>query len=546
MPIPAVPTLLLAVGGMALILGRSVPASRWYEWVWLTAMLGAAWLLGTGEVPPDAAVVRTNAVWTGDSLAIAGQWLALMFGAVFGIGSFGIRSSSDRTGERLGFLSFLIAGVMLVISANDFITLALSAELVQFASWALRKVDRLECAYARYEPEVNGSPPRDEFCLWIGILTSCCLWLGIALLANLTAATHFDQIRLVLTDAYLPDAGRAVIGMGSKLGLLAIGLIVAGFGSRLGLVPWQIGIHESNRGVSYWTAGCVLLGGQLTGALALARLCGTVWVGYRDEILLLLLVLALLTCLVSGGLAGLGLMNGEGRLRRWTTSLPMLHAAWLTIGLMAASADLMTPEHSLSAAGQPGSLALLVFAIGAGQLGLAGLFLIFSYLSRHDREVEFIDELLGLGRLYPMPAAGLMIVLASLIGQPPLWGFWSNWLLMVAGLNVRAAAGRENVAPHLGLILLLIAATMATLMAAGVVIRFAQVILLEQPIARTLPQGRRAALVIGCCCALVLVAVGFYPAPLLRFVSQVRGPNVKSSPDDPTGSNRGAATASIK
>ena len=556
MPIPAAPTLLLAVGGVALILSRWVRSSRWYEGVWLAAMLGAAWLIITGDVPPDAVAAGDvpRLIWSTDPFAVAAQWLALVLGSLFGIGSFGIRSLDDRTAERLGFLCFLIAGAMLVGSANDLVTMALSAEIVQFASWALRKIDRLETADRqrdlnpdrRHDSDSNGQPPRDEVCLWLGIATSCCLWLGIALLANVTASTQFDEIRLTLTDAYVPGDGHTVIGAGSKLGLLAIGLIVAGLGGRIGLVPWQVAFIEGSRHVGYWTAGCVLVGGQLTGVLGLARLCGYVWVGYRDEMLVLLLVVAGLTCVVSGALAGLGLMNGEGRLRRWATSIPMLHAAWLTVGLMAATADLATPDQSLAAAGgQPGSLALLLFALGAGQLGLAGLFLLLSYLSRDDREVEFIDELLGLGRLQPVPAAALLVVLASLIGQPPLWGFWGNWLLMVAGLNVRAAGGHDGAAPHAGLILLVIAATIATLLTAGVVIRFARVMLLEQPIARTLPQGRRASLVTGCGCAVLLLLIGLFPARLLSVLSGVRVHDTKPGTVEPSGSNRGAATARL-
>ncbi len=563
MPIPAAPTLLLAVGGVALILSRWVRSSRWYEGVWLAAMLAAAWLIITGDIPPDtvAAGDVPRLIWSTDPFSVATQWLALVMGALFGIGSFGIRSLDVRTAERLGFLCFLIAGAMLVGSANDLVTMALSAEIVQFASWALRKIDRLETADRQrdlnfdrrhdsdrqHDSDSNGqSPPRDEVCLWLGIATSCCLWLGIALLANVTASTQFDEIRQTLTDAYVPGDGHTVIGAGSKLGLLAIGLIVAGLGARIGLVPWHVAIIEGSRHVGYWTAGCVLVGGQLTGVLGLARLCGYVWVGYRDEMLVMLLVVAGLTCVVSGALAGLGLMNGEGRLRRWATSIPMLHAAWLTVGLMASTSDLATPAHSLAAAGgQPGSLALLLFALGASQLGLAGLFLLFSYLSRDGREVEFIDELLGLGRLQPVTAAALLVVLASLIGQPPLWGFWANWLLMVAGLNVRAAGGHDGGTPHAGLILLLIATTTATLLTAGVVIRFARVMLLEQPIARTLPQGRRASLVTGCGCAVLLLVIGLFPARLLSVLSEVRVHATKPGTLDPTGSNRGAATARL-
>lgn len=546
MPIPAVPTLLLAIGGIWLIVGRWVSSSRWGDWIWVSAQLVVATAMLMEQNPPVGGSVGhlADEVWLADSLSAATQWYAWGLGLLLGIGCLGGRSPADRSMERHGFLSIQTAGIMLIGSANDLVALALAAEVVQFASWALRKVDRLERQSAMGETRTGQS--EIDFSVWIGITTSCCLWLGIALLANVTATTQFDQIRHLLSSIYVPDSGRIVIGSGSKLGLLAIGLIIGGFGSRLGLFPWQIGFLEYARDTSYWTAGCTILAGQLSGVIALSRLCGAIYVGYRDDISVMLLALAGLTGVVAGALAGLGLMNGEGRLRRWAVSIPMLHSAWFTIGLLAANADAAAPEMGLGAVeGQPSSLAILLFAVAASQIGLAGFYLLLSYLSRETREVEFVDELLGLWRLYPLPAASLLVILASLIGQPPLWGFWSNWLIMVAGLNVRVSDGRENTMPHVGIIVAIVALTIATLMTAGVVIRFARTILLEQPISTNDPRGRRSALFVGSICAAVLLLVGLFPARILVAVSTVRGIELKTTPDGPAGKHRGSATASL-
>lgn len=543
MPIPTTPILLLAVGALALILARWVQASRSYEAVWALAVLGTAgWLIvGDGHLnsiqPAPMSQANDSVAWANDSLALAGQWLALAIGTVFGLGSFGIRSPNDRTAGRLGYLSFLIVAVMLVSSAKDLMSLGLSVELVQFTCWALRKTDGLEQVHHAHALD-------DQAYRWLGIASSGCLWLGIAVLASLTASTEYDQIRRVLADAYVPGAGRTAIGAGSRLGLLGMGLIIAGLGSRVGFVPWQIGILEGCRKVSYWTAGCVTVCGQLAGIVALARLCGTVWVGYRDELMVLMIVLGGLTFVASGALAGLGLMPGEGRIRRWAASMLLLHGGWLAVGLLACISDLATPTHSLSTAGgQPSALAVLLFAAGASQAGLAGWFLVLSYLSRNDRDVEFVDELLGLGKLHPVAAISLLVPLASLIGQPPLCGFWSNWLLTLSALNVRTVGGRDNVIPHAGMIVIVVAAAASTLLAASVVIRFARVMLLEQPIARSLPQGRRSALAAGCGCALAILAVGLAPARLLSVLSKVLPPAMESGSEDPAGSSRGNSTA---
>lgn len=540
MQLPAAPTLLLAAGGMALVLGRWVTSSRWYGWIWLAAVAGAGCLLPFRELA-DASAPRS--VWTGDAFAIVGQATALLLGSLFGLGCFTIPKTCDRTAERYGFLSVQIAAVMLVSCSNDLITLALAVEVVQITAWALRRVDQMESlARSSQSPLDPEKIPNDEVHVWLGIIASCCLWIGVAWMANMTGTTHFDQIRLVLTDAYVPDESRAVIGTGSRFGMVAIGLMIAGLGSRIGLVPWQLGIIAGWKNVGYWTMGCVLLSSQLTGVLSLARLCGTVWAGYRDEILVILLVVGGLTSMASASLAGTGLIQGEGRIRRWTISLLMMHGAWLIVGVMATVADLAIPAHGLaSAGGQPGAMSILLFSLGCGQVGLAGVFLTLAYFSRNDRDIEFFDELLGLGSRHFAPAVCLLLNLASLIGHPPLAGFWSNWLLIVVGFNVRAQGGPENSIPHAGLILLLICVSVATFAAACLAIRLVRIIWLEQSMTSAPWQGRRSALITGCATAALLTGIGLYPAPLLRGLGNVRQPATSSGREGPApgGSNRG-------
>ncbi len=545
MPLPLSPTILLAVGGLLLVAGRWVRDARWCEAAWLAGWLYAAFVLATGGLVPmdPAARMALRSVWAADELAVVGQGLALAFGLMFGAGSFGM-TQRGGSAERFGFLSFLVAGVMLVTAANDAISLALSLEIVQFASHALRRMGRVEESRSVRAVKDTLNLPRGETCLWLGIVASLCVWLGIALGAGVTASTQFDDVRMVLAQAYSPGPGRVAIGSGSKLGLLAIGLIVTGLSCRIGLVPWLTVVVETVRGGGYWTSGCVLLGGQLAGVLALARLCGTVWIGFTSEVTVLLVVLSGTTFVVAGAFGARGLAVGEGTLRRWLTAFVMLHGAWLLVGVIAATSDLAAPENSLAAAaGQPGALSILLFSTGASLFGLSGLFLLLSHLARGDREVEYLDELLGLGSLAPAAAVPLMIVLASLVGHPPLWGCWGQWLLLVAGFNVRAAVGASNVLPNHGVIALLVVGTLSTLLMAAVVIRFARVMFLEEPVSRTLPQGGRAALGVGLIATLVLVALGLFPAKLLVPLSGIHEPRSVTPPALPAGKKSGTATA---
>ncbi len=550
MPLPFPPTILLAIGGLLLVGRQWLRDVRSGASLWLVAWLYAAYALAAhGSARGDvAARAAAESVWVvADVLALSGQWLALTLGLLFGVGSIGRISREGATPERLGYLSFLIAGVMLVVCANDAITLALSLEIVQFAAIALRRLELDARSRSTPHPADEFSSPRDEATLWLGIAASVCVWLGLALAASVSASTQFDDLRIVLAQAYSPGPGRLGIGAGSKLGLLAIGLVVTGIGSRMGLVPWQSILSENVRGVGYWTSGCIVLSSQLAGVFALARLCGTVWIGFAGELIVLLIVLSATTFAVAGGLSARGLARGEGALRRWLIALTMLHGAWLLIGVLAATAELAVPENSLSAAtGQPSALSLLVFSASASLLGLAGLFLLLNHLARGDRDIEYLDELLGLGQLAPVTATGLMIVLASLIGHAPLWGCSGLWLMLVAGFHVRAvdATGASSLAPHPGVIVLLIVATLSTLLAATMVIQFARVMFLEAPISRTRPQGGMASLGAGLFVAVTLVIVGLAPSKLLALLTTNPGQLHLTAPHDaPAGKAAGAATA---
>lgn len=532
MPLPLAPTFLLAGGGVLLASAGWLKSGRWAGAVWLGAWLCAAYALATrGFMPLDSAA---RLVWAADELAFVGQGLALLFGLLLGVGCVTPRSRGSVSVERGGFLLFLTAGVMLVTSANDAITLALAWEIVSFVSLALRRIDAGK--------EVIS--PQQDAGLWMSMSSSLCLWLGIALGSVVWASTQFDEVRMVLAQAYRPGPGRLAIGAGSKLGLLAMGLMVMGLASRIGLVPWQGACAAQARGVGYWTSGCAMIGGQLAGGLALVRLCGTVWIGFAGELIVLLIVMSVATFFVAGALAARGLMAGEGSLRRWLTAFVLLHGAWLLVGVIASIADLAAPESSLAATpGQPGAISMVLFSMGASLCGLSGLSLLLVHLAREAREVEYVDELLGLGQLAPTTAIALMIVLASLAGVPMTGGFWGRWLLVVSGFQVRGIDGASDVAPHQGVIVLLIVATVASFLLMAVVVRFGRVMFLEEPVSRVMPQGGRAAWVAGGLAALLLLVVGVCPARWLAPLSSRPVMRVITPQEPPAGKERSEATA---
>jgi NADH-quinone oxidoreductase subunit N len=62
-------------------------------------------------------------------------------------------------------------------------------------------------------------------------------------------------------------------------------------------------------------------------------------------------------------------------------------------------------------------------------------FAVLASLERRGQEIESMDDLAGLRLRHPMMAAVLAIASGSLLGVPPLLGFWGKFYLFVAGIE---------------------------------------------------------------------------------------------------------------
>ena len=56
-------------------------------------------------------------------------------------------------------------------------------------------------------------------------------------------------------------------------------------------------------------------------------------------------------------------------------------------------------------------------------------------LRRDEAPVERISDLSGLSSTHPLMAAGMMIVMFSMAGIPPLAGFFGKWYVFLAAVN---------------------------------------------------------------------------------------------------------------
>ena len=547
MPFSASPTMLLAAASIALLAGRyfQFRAKRICEFSFLIAILSAAYFLSIEPVRTDDApgLSHIRPVFRNDALACCEQWLILVFGLLTGLSFFDAPRRDEDTPNTYGFLLFAIAGLMLVAGSNDFLSLGLSLEIVNLAVLALRRLSSIplddRSSNGSQASAIDNARTKD---LWFGGIATGGMWLGIALLSNAVATTHFDAARQVLTAAYDPGNDQAAIGTPSKLILLAVGLIAMSQFARMGLVPFSLGFgsnrHDSSRPVN----GIGMLAGQLAGSIALTRLFGCVLVGLGQSLAVLTMTVTLATFVVAAIMALRGLAAGVRSISRWVKSLVLLQSGWLAVGLITASIERQhlgirwgefTHENE--------TLGLIVFTQLTSLLGCGGVFWALGHLKRVDRDVEFLEDVKGLREYAPTVSLALIVALATLVGCPFTLGFWARWTILLAGSNVHLKSTSRIFEPHSGLRFVMLTGIVATTLTSIAVFRMAREMFFESPLARPVPIGGRGSLLASVIAAVACVLFGIAPQLALSPLKAIRAPR----PFAPVAPQRGSGKNSL-
>ncbi len=515
---------------------------KFWKWCFLFSLfIGACGLFMDPLTPsPSPDTLNLNRIWINDPLAVWEQWLVLTFGLLAGVALFESPFHIDDRSKVYGFLLFVVAGLMLVARSNDFLNLGLSLEILSLATLALRRASDSPAESALVSmSSVGPLQSHERFQVGFDFLSSAWLWLGVALLTNCVATTHFDGVRMVLLDAYDPGDTENSIGAPSKLLLLSTGLVVFSLAMRMGLVPFQFGFRPDMRSRAFRSSGLTMLIGALTGSIVLTRLCGRVFVGLGQPLVVLMSVLCLSTFVISSVMALRGFSANVKAVPRWLACLVLLQSAWLGVGVMTVMMELQYPAARWGAfAEQNETIGLIVLSQFAGLFACGGIVWIVNHLERTDRGIEFLEDLKGLGRYAPVAAIVLTVCLTSLIGSPWTAGFWSRWMILLAASNVHLKETSSIFAPYAGLRIVLIVGTVATVIVSASVIRLLREMLLESALTRPTLVGGRGPLVASVIAAIATVVIGVAPHLLLVPLRSIESPRDREPRTLPRGSGK--------
>jgi len=291
-------------------------------------------------------------------------------------------------------LLIMVAGMNGLVLANDLFQVYLFLEVAAIASYGLVAFglgqDELEASY-KY--------------LMLSAVSSGFILISIAVIFSLTGSLNFNQVAANLQALNLKYA----------VGLCA-GFFILGFGLKSALVPfhaWLPDAHPSAPApISAMLSGLLI---KVSGVYALARIFFNVF-GLSPALSQVLMYAGVISMVVGAVIA-----LGQNDFKRMLAYSSISQVGYIVLGI-----GLGTPLGVLG-----GLFHLFNHAVAKGLLFLN------SGSVQNATGTRALDRLGGLAKRMPLTAATTLIGSLSIAGVPPLAGFWSKLIIIIALFQAR-------------------------------------------------------------------------------------------------------------
>jgi len=353
-------------------------------------LLTAALVVFTGAGVP---VLAFNGLYVDDPM---GEVLKLLtcFSAIAAV-IYSRQFLTDRkmlSGDYLGLLLFAVLGMLVMISANHFLTLYLGLELLSLALYAMVAMER---------DSARATEAAMKYFV-LGALASGLLLYGMSLIYGLTGSLELGKVAEALH-----------FNVKSEI-VLAFGLvfIVAGLGFKLGAAPFHMWAPDVYHGAPAAVTLFVGTAPKLAAfAFAMRILVDGLQPAHGDwQQMLAVMAVA---SLAIGNIAAIAQTNIKRMLAYSTVS----HMGFLLLGMMTGSLA--------------GYSAAMFYAVAYVLMSLGGFGMV-TYLSRTGAEAENLDDFKGLNAHHPWLAAIMAMVMMSMAGLPPFVGFYAKLTVLQA------------------------------------------------------------------------------------------------------------------
>jgi NADH-quinone oxidoreductase subunit N len=388
------PELILSVGALALVLVGAMRGDKsvWFVTEAAVALLGIALAVVVFDNKSEG--VTFYGAFTNDAfarfmkaLSLSGSLIALILSLDF------LRQHRFGGFEFPILLLLATIGMLMLISASDFIALYLGLELMSLALY-------VTAAYRR--DDLRASEAGLKYFV-LGALSSGMLLYGMSLMYGFSGTVAFKGVALAL-------GGHAPIGV-------AFGLVfmIAGMAFKISAVPFHMWTPDVYEGAPTPVTTFFASAPKMAAMAVLARVLVTAFPGVTLE-------WQKIIAFVSIASMGLGAFAaiGQTNIKRLMAYSSIGHMGFALVGLAAGSVEGVQGVVIYMAI-------YLVMTLGT----FAGIL----SMRRDGVYVETIEDLAGLSRTNPPMAFFLAAMMFSLAGIPPLAGFFAKFYVFAAAVD---------------------------------------------------------------------------------------------------------------
>lgn len=299
---------------------------------------------------------------------------------------------------------FAALGMGIMVAATDLLALYIGLEMNSLAAYVL-------AAFLRTD-ERSAEAGLKYFVL--GALASGILLFGMSLTYGFAGTTGFEGIRAA-------TAGGMSLGM-----VVAVTFVLAGLAFKISAVPFHMWTPDVYEGATT-PVTLFFASAPKVAAMALTMRVALVAFGAQAHAWQQIVIFAALASIIVGALGAIGQAN----IKRLLAYSSINNVGFILIGLAAGT--------------EAGAAAMLTYLAIYVAMTVAGFVAVLMLTDENGEPVEAIADLAGLSRTRPGLALALAMVMFSLAGIPPLFGFWGKFVVfqaaVQAGLVPLAAIG---------------------------------------------------------------------------------------------------------
>ncbi|MEO8882189.1 MAG: NADH-quinone oxidoreductase subunit NuoN [Devosia sp.] len=397
---PVLPEIMLALAALILLLVGAVFLKREHSVALTGVAIAVLLVLAVWVATQNNTGVLFNGGFINDGFARFMKVLVLS-GSAFAL-LISLSSAKENGIAKFEYAVLVMlatVGMMMMVSANDLMTLYVGLELQSLALYVLAAMNRTN---------TKATEAGVKYFV-LGALSSGMLLYGASLVYGFTGQTQLDQIA-------------QAISMGPRSIGLVFGLVflLAGVAFKIAAVPFHMWTPDVYEGAPTPVTAFFATAPKVAAMALFIRIVTVSFAPVVHDWQQIVIFLSIAS-MVLASFAAIGQTN----LKRFIAYSSIGHMGFALVGLSAGTAN-----------GVEGvTIYMAIYMVMT-----IGFFACLLALRTENGPIENISDLAGLGQTRPFTAAIMAVMMFSYVGLPPLGGFFAKWQVFLAAIEAHLFA----------------------------------------------------------------------------------------------------------